>query len=140
MAARLAEARGVFAVAAPIVVVVEPVGAGAGRGGTFGRPTDVAFDTQGNIFVADGYGSNYIHRYDKDGKWLKTFGGTGDALLGKPLQHITNFRVQACSHQRIKRPAGFHAPLDVRPEAVLSVRPLPGVYMLLVLGHQCGGS
>ena len=32
-----------------------PAGAGAGRGGSFGRPTDVAFDTQGNIFVADGY-------------------------------------------------------------------------------------
>ena len=30
-------------------------GSGAGRGGSFGRPTDVAFDLQGNIFVADGY-------------------------------------------------------------------------------------
>ncbi len=31
-------------------------GAGAGRPGTFGRPTDVTWDTQGNIFVSDGYG------------------------------------------------------------------------------------
>jgi hypothetical protein len=30
-------------------------GAGAGRGGSFGRPTDVTWDTQGNVFVADGY-------------------------------------------------------------------------------------
>jgi len=42
-------------------------------------PTNIAFAPDGGFFVADGYGSNYIHRYDKDGKWVKTFGGTGDA-------------------------------------------------------------
>src|SRR5262249_9077598 len=31
----------------------------------------------GGFYVADGYGSNYIHQYDKDGKWVKTWGGTG---------------------------------------------------------------
>src|SRR5262249_48353263 len=31
------------------------VGAGGGRGGTFGRPTDVTWDNDGNIFVSDGY-------------------------------------------------------------------------------------
>jgi len=41
-------------------------------------PTNIAFAADGGFFVADGYGSNYIHRYDKDGKWVKTFGGTGD--------------------------------------------------------------
>jgi hypothetical protein len=41
-------------------------------------PTNIAFAPDGGFFVADGYGSNFIHRYDKDGKWLKTFGGTGD--------------------------------------------------------------
>ena len=35
--------------------VVTAPGSGGGRGGSFGRPTDVAFDTQGDIFVADGY-------------------------------------------------------------------------------------
>jgi len=42
-------------------------------------PTNVAFAPDGGFFVADGYGSNYIHKYDKDAKWVKTFGGTGDA-------------------------------------------------------------
>ncbi|MCY1378576.1 hypothetical protein D9M69_662220 [compost metagenome] len=32
---------------------------------------------------------------------LQSFGGTRDALLGKPLEHIANFRMQARSHQRI---------------------------------------
>ena len=27
--------------------------------------------------AADGYGAFYIHRYDKNGKWLSCFGGNG---------------------------------------------------------------
>ncbi len=27
--------------------------------------------------MADGYGSNYIHQYDRDAKWVRTWGGTG---------------------------------------------------------------
>jgi hypothetical protein len=41
------------------------------------RPTNIAFNPDGSFYVADGYGSNYIHHYDKDAKWLKTWGGTG---------------------------------------------------------------
>ena len=40
-------------------------GAGAGRGGNFGRPTDVAFDTQGNIYVGD-RGNQRIQVFDPD--------------------------------------------------------------------------
>src|SRR5205807_646324 len=31
----------------------------------------------GGFYVGDGYGSNYIHQYDKDVKWVRTWGGTG---------------------------------------------------------------
>jgi hypothetical protein len=41
-------------------------------------PTNVAFGPDGGFYVADGYGSNYIHQYDKDAKWVRTWGGTGD--------------------------------------------------------------
>lgn len=41
------------------------------------RPTNVAFAPDGGFYVADGYGSNYIHQYDQDAKWVRTFGGTG---------------------------------------------------------------
>ena len=41
-------------------------------------PTNVAFAPDGGFYVSDGYGSNYIHEYDKDAKWVRTFGGTGD--------------------------------------------------------------
>src|SRR5882757_7902994 len=31
-------------------------------------PTETAIDTNGDIFIADGYGAQYITHYDKDGK------------------------------------------------------------------------
>jgi hypothetical protein len=41
------------------------------------RPTNVAFAPDGGFYVGDGYGSNYIHQYDKDAKWVRTWGGEG---------------------------------------------------------------
>lgn len=41
-------------------------------------PTNYAFLPDGGFFLADGYGSWRIHRYDKNGKWLSNFGGPGD--------------------------------------------------------------
>lgn len=40
-------------------------------------PTNVATAPDGTVFVADGYGRNYIHVYTPDGTYLRTFGGTG---------------------------------------------------------------
>jgi hypothetical protein len=40
-------------------------------------PTNFAFTPDGGFFLADGYGSYRVHRYDKDGKWLWAFGRPG---------------------------------------------------------------
>ncbi len=40
----------------------------------FGRPTDVAWDPQGNIFVSDGYTNHRVVKYDKDGRFLAQAG------------------------------------------------------------------
>ncbi len=40
-------------------------------------PTNFAFLKDGGFLLADGYGSFYIHRYDKDAKWQSCFGGPG---------------------------------------------------------------
>lgn len=43
-------------------------------------PTNVAFGPDWTFYVGDGYGSHYIHEYDREGKWLRTFGGYGSGL------------------------------------------------------------
>lgn len=49
---------------------------------TWGRdrfqPTNIAFHPDGGFYLADGYGSYRIHRYDKDAKWMSTFGAVGN--------------------------------------------------------------
>jgi DNA-binding beta-propeller fold protein YncE len=41
------------------------------------NPTNIVTLPDGTIFVADGYGKNYVHKYDKDRKYIKSFGGPG---------------------------------------------------------------
>jgi NHL repeat len=48
-----------------------------GTPGTFNRPTDVTWDTQGNIFVADGYNNSRVAKLTKDGTWVKSVGTRG---------------------------------------------------------------
>lgn len=42
-------------------------------------PTNVGFAPDGGFYIADGYGSHYIHQFDRDAKWIRTWGGEGDA-------------------------------------------------------------
>jgi hypothetical protein len=60
---------------------------GAGvRGDNFNRPTDVAWDAAGNIFVADGYGNSRVAKFDKNGQFITSWGskGTGPGQFDLP--------------------------------------------------------
>jgi hypothetical protein len=63
-----------------------PAGQRGGRGGppgagqqsdVFQRPSDVAWDAAGNIYVADGFGNARIAKFDKVGKFVKSWGSRG---------------------------------------------------------------
>jgi DNA-binding beta-propeller fold protein YncE len=83
-----------------------------GRPGTFGRPTDVTWDTEGNIFVSDGYNNSRVAKIDKNGNWVKSVGTRGsgpqqfrtvhgitsDAQGNIYVADRGNFRVQVFDH------------------------------------------
>jgi hypothetical protein len=50
------------------------------------RLTSIAVAPDGDIYVTDGYSSDYIHRFDKTGKYIKSFGGH-DAPYGFKTMH-----------------------------------------------------
>ncbi|HVU99806.1 MAG TPA: 6-bladed beta-propeller [Verrucomicrobiae bacterium] len=68
------------------------------------KPCAVTVGPDGSIFVADGYGANYVLKFDKNRKFIKAFGGPGeeegkfktchgitvDTRQGKPLLLICN--------------------------------------------------
>jgi DNA-binding beta-propeller fold protein YncE len=43
----------------------------------FNRETDIAWDPAGNSFVSDGYGNSRVAKFDKHGKFLKSWGSKG---------------------------------------------------------------
>lgn len=49
------------------------------RDGLFDQPTDVAWDSEGNAYITDGYENSRVGKIDKDGAWVKSWGerGTG---------------------------------------------------------------
>jgi len=61
-------------------------------GDTFNRPTDVAWDAQGNIFISDGYGNSRVAKYDKNGVYIKAWGsrGTGIGQFNTPHSIATD--------------------------------------------------
>ena len=45
--------------------------------GYFRQPTDVAWDSDDNIYISDGYTNSRIAKYDKRGNWVKSWGSRG---------------------------------------------------------------
>jgi hypothetical protein len=44
------------------------------------NPTNLAVAPNGDVYVADGYGSSYVSQYSAKGDYIRTFGGKGKEL------------------------------------------------------------
>ena len=99
---------------------VTPPARGGGRGNTrppgsgtesesFNRPADIAVDRQGNMYVADGVGTNNrIAVFGPDGNWSHGWGQTGsgpgqfDKIRGMVLDSAGNVYVADSGNSRIQ--------------------------------------
>jgi DNA-binding beta-propeller fold protein YncE len=63
---------------------------------SFGSPTDIAWDSQGNTYIADGYGNSRVAKFDKNGKFLLSWGTPGSG----PSQFRTVHSIQFDSKDR----------------------------------------
>jgi 6-bladed beta-propeller len=76
--------------------------------GLFRQPTDVAWDSKGNIYINDGYINSRVAKYDKDGNWVKQWGtkGTGPGQFNLPhaiaIDNNDNVYVGDRSNRRIQ--------------------------------------
>lgn len=46
--------------------------------GLFRQPTDVAWDSEGNTYISDGYINSRVAKFDKNGTWVKSWGTKGN--------------------------------------------------------------
>lgn len=58
-----------------IFSISHPMSVGAYEPGMFFNPTETAIAPNGDIYVVDGYGSNFVLRYDARGRFISRFGG-----------------------------------------------------------------
>ena len=79
---------------------------GAHDGDPFNRPTDIALDSEGNIFVSDGYGNARIHKYSPEGDHLLSWGDRGDQPGQFSISHSVRIdkenRVWSCDRENCR--------------------------------------
>jgi DNA-binding beta-propeller fold protein YncE len=117
--------------------------------GSFNRPTDVAWDKAGNVFVADGYNNSRVVKIDKAGRWVKTWGerGTGpgqfnilhsianDANGNIYVADRTNRRIQVFDPDgKFLRQFTIDVPFDKEPNVMLGAMPTAESNPLAVSG------
>ena len=101
--------------------------------GQFRQPTDVTWDTQGNIFISDGYINSRVAKFDKNGDWVKQWGtpGSGPGEFNTPHSIASdaqgNIYVADRGNRRIQV---FDPEGTVLREITINVPPPPVVHVM----------
>ncbi len=77
------------------------------RGRNVPAPTDIAFDSDDNIYISDGYINSRVAKFDKHGNWIKSWGSRGRQRpacrpKSQPVQHSAQHRDRP-AEQRLRR-------------------------------------
>jgi streptogramin lyase len=97
--------------------------------GLFRQPTDVAWDSDGNIYISDGYVNSRVAKYDRNGDWVKSWGeyGRGPGQFRLPhtiaIDRNNNVYVGDRSNRRIQV---FDTEGKYLREFTIDVPPEPG--------------
>ena len=117
--------------------------------GTFNRPTDVAWDREGNVFIADGYNNSRVVKVDRHGRWVKTWGERGtnqgqfnilhsianDAAGNIYVADRTNRRIQVFDpNGSFLRQFTIDVPYDKEPNVMVGAMPGAGSDPMAVSG------
>ncbi|MFT7032215.1 MAG: hypothetical protein ACJA2S_000714 [Cyclobacteriaceae bacterium] len=86
------------------------------------KPSETAIAPNGDIYVADGYGSNFIIQYDQYGKYIRHFGGNENP---DPNYRLLNAHGVAVD---LRNPGGPQLIVTSRQECSFKFYTLEGVY------------
>ena len=70
------------------------------RDSLFDGPTDIGWDAQDNIYVSDGYVNSRVGKMDKNGNWIKSWGGFGE---GGPNANENPSKMRTPHHMQVDR-------------------------------------
>jgi len=100
------------------------------------KPCAVTVGPDGTIFIADGYGANYVLKFDKNRKFVKAFGGPGDiegtfktchgialdTRQSKPLLFVCNRNIGRVEHWDLDGKFVKTIQKDLRMPAAVHIR------------------
>jgi hypothetical protein len=110
--------------------------------GSYRQPTDVAWDSKGNIYITDGYINSRVAKLDKNGNWVKSWGefGKGQGQFSTPhsiaIDRNDNIYVGDRGNQRVQvfdtdgkflRMFAVEVPPDFSTRAVNGATPTSGM-------------
>lgn len=109
--------------------------------GQFRQVTDVAFDSNDNAFISDGYVNSRIAKVDKNGNWVKSWGdrGTAPGQFNTPhgigvdnagnvyVADRNNGRIQVFDNDgKFLREMRINVPVPADAKPMMGAKPAPG--------------